>query len=223
MVLHSFVPFPAELLAIVNGMIYGPIWGTAITWIGAMLGAFTAFGLARTLGQRFVHQFVDGEKRTKRGRLGCKPRSRGVAFSRFIPVISFNLINYAAGLTKISLWHFAWTTGVGILPLTTLMVVMGSQFETLPWQLWLLLPGAGLVLWWGIRRLLLAVAPGLAPKQPDARVWVSPPHSFLIALLLGATFPLVRRSCSAIRAGPRPYARRARVAVCRRRRGFRTA
>ncbi|MCH9013165.1 MAG: hypothetical protein IIA68_08905, partial [Proteobacteria bacterium] len=27
MVLHSFIPFPAEFLAIANGMIYGPFWG----------------------------------------------------------------------------------------------------------------------------------------------------------------------------------------------------
>ncbi|MEE8392980.1 MAG: redoxin family protein, partial [Rhodospirillales bacterium] len=34
MVLHSFVPFPAELVAFANGMIYGPFWGTVITWTG---------------------------------------------------------------------------------------------------------------------------------------------------------------------------------------------
>ncbi len=47
MVLHSFVPFPAEFIAIANGMAYGAVWGTAITWTGAMLGAFCAFGTAR--------------------------------------------------------------------------------------------------------------------------------------------------------------------------------
>ena len=34
MIIHSFVPFPAEFLAIANGMVYGPIWGTAVTWSG---------------------------------------------------------------------------------------------------------------------------------------------------------------------------------------------
>jgi uncharacterized membrane protein YdjX (TVP38/TMEM64 family) len=46
MVAHSFVPFPAELLAIANGMVFGPIAGTVVTWVGAMLGAFAAFGAA---------------------------------------------------------------------------------------------------------------------------------------------------------------------------------
>ena len=34
MVLHSFVPFPAEIVAMANGMLYGRLWGTLITWTG---------------------------------------------------------------------------------------------------------------------------------------------------------------------------------------------
>lgn len=169
MVLHSFVPFPAELVAIANGMIYGPIWGTVITWVGAMLGAFAAFGLARMLGQRFV-QWLLPEKNVQRVDDWVAGHGAGaLLFSRFIPVIAFNLINYAAGLTKISWWRFAWTTGLGILPLTTLMVVMGDQIETLPWQAWLLLLGAGLALWLATYRLLPAVAPGRPPLGNQTR------------------------------------------------------
>src|SRR5512138_704260 len=47
MIVHSFVPFPAEIIALANGMLYGPLWGAVITWIGAMLGASVAFGLGR--------------------------------------------------------------------------------------------------------------------------------------------------------------------------------
>ena len=65
MVLHSFVPFPAELVAIANGMLFGPVWGTLITWTGAMLGAYLAFGLARWLGRPFVGQMVGRDIRTQ--------------------------------------------------------------------------------------------------------------------------------------------------------------
>jgi uncharacterized membrane protein YdjX (TVP38/TMEM64 family) len=61
MILHSFIPFPAEMLAMANGMLYGPLWGTVITWTGAMLGAYLAFGLARWLGRPFVLAMV-GER-----------------------------------------------------------------------------------------------------------------------------------------------------------------
>ena len=52
MIVHSFVPVPAEILAVANGMVFGPIWGTIITWIGAMLGAYLAFGLFARSGTR---------------------------------------------------------------------------------------------------------------------------------------------------------------------------
>ena len=151
MILHSFLPFPAEFLAIANGMVYGPLWGTAITWIGAMLGAFLAFGLARALGRPFVAMMaarkdwhiLDEWAATQGGRL--------VLISRFIPVIAFNLVNYAAGLTRISWWTFAWATGIGILPITTLMAVMGDRIETLAWEMWLLAAAGVLILWFVLR------------------------------------------------------------------------
>jgi uncharacterized membrane protein YdjX (TVP38/TMEM64 family) len=58
MILHSFVPFPAELIAIANGMLFGPVWGTLLTWLGAMLGAALAFGLARLYGRPLVERLV---------------------------------------------------------------------------------------------------------------------------------------------------------------------
>src|SRR5580692_3963368 len=45
MVLHPILPFPAELIAAANGSLFGFLWGTAITWTGAMLGAALSFGV----------------------------------------------------------------------------------------------------------------------------------------------------------------------------------
>ncbi len=146
MVLHSFVPFPAEFLAVANGMVYGTVWGTAITWAGAMLGAAIAFGVARALGRSFVEALV---ARRDWHLLDAWTTRRGavlVLASRLVPVIAFNLVNYAAGLSGISWWTFVWTTGVGILPMVTLMVVIGDYLEVLTWQVWLLLAGGVAVL-----------------------------------------------------------------------------
>ena len=151
MILHSFVPFPAEFLAIANGMVYGPLWGTVITWSGAMLGAFLAFGLARALGRPFVAMMVARKDWTVLDEWAAIRGGRLVFISRFIPVIAFNLVNYAAGLTRISWWTFAWATGIGILPMTTLMVVMGDRIETLAWQMWLLVGAGAVVLWFAFR------------------------------------------------------------------------
>jgi uncharacterized membrane protein YdjX (TVP38/TMEM64 family) len=155
MVLHSFVPFPAEIVAMANGMLYGPFWGTVITWTGAMLGACLAFGLARWLGRPFVRAIV-AERHHEQLDDWVTRQGGGMLFvSRFVPVISFNLINYAAGLTAISWWTFTWATGLGILPLTFLMVLMGHGLwsgETGAW-LWLLLAAlCAWLLWWVFTR-----------------------------------------------------------------------
>jgi uncharacterized membrane protein YdjX (TVP38/TMEM64 family) len=159
MVLHSFLPFPAEFLALANGMLYGPVWGIVITWTGAMLGAFAAFGLARWLGRPFVAQMV--ARRDWRALDDWAAHQGGgmVLIARFIPVIAFNLVNYAAGLTRISWWTFTWSTGIGILPMTALMVIMGDNIDSLAWEWWLLLLAAALVLWFAVRRKLAPPPP----------------------------------------------------------------
>jgi uncharacterized membrane protein YdjX (TVP38/TMEM64 family) len=77
-----------------------------------------------------------------------------VFLARFLPVISFNLVNYAAGLTKISWWTFGWTTGVGILPVTILMAAMGDQVGKMPWSWWLALFATAAVVWLVVQRWL---------------------------------------------------------------------
>ncbi len=116
-----------------------------------MLGAFLAFGLARALGRPFVAMMVARKHGHFLDELAATQGGRLVLISRFIPVIAFNLVNYAAGLTRISWWTFAWATGIGILPMTTLMVVMGDRIETLAWEMWLLVGAGALVLWFGFR------------------------------------------------------------------------
>ena len=147
MIVHSFVPFPAEFVAIANGMIYGTFWGTVITWVGAMLGAFLSFGLTRVFGRPFVSKMLSTHRLETVDDWVADHGGKTLLLSRFIPVISFNLINYAAGLTRLSWWTFAWATGLGILPLTTIMVIMGDQMETLPWYAWILLGAVGVALW----------------------------------------------------------------------------
>jgi uncharacterized membrane protein YdjX (TVP38/TMEM64 family) len=155
MVLHSFVPFPAEIVAIANGMLYGALWGTVITWSGAMLGAWLAFGLARWLGRPFVLAMVPDRHHQAIDCFAARQGGSVLLFSRFLPVISFNLINYAAGLTAVSWWTFSWATGIGILPPTFLMVAIGAGLWSGDAAVWLWLIAAGLVgwlLWLAVRR-----------------------------------------------------------------------
>ena len=147
MVAHSFLPFPAEIVACANGMIYGPVWGTAVTWIGAMLGAASAFGLVRRLGRPVLRRLLSPGQWQK---LSGWSQARGGAallVSRLIPLIAFNLSNYAAALTEISWWTFLWATGLGILPLTILLAILGDRMIALPLWAWLLLGALAVASW----------------------------------------------------------------------------
>lgn len=136
MVFHSLVPFPAELLAIANGMIFGLAFGIFLTWTGAMLGAVLAWWLARRFGQDIVRRLL-GETRWRKLEGAMENFGpRALILARLTPVISFNLVNYAAGLACVPLWTFLWTTAIGILPIIVASVVVGSHMVSASWPFW---------------------------------------------------------------------------------------
>jgi len=152
MVAHSFLPFPAEIIACANGILYGAFWGGVITWIGAMLGATLTFGLVRWLGRPFVERMVSSRNLE---RMSLWPRERDAAVlltARLIPVIAFNLINYVAALSRISWWTFLWATGLGILPLVVLLSILGEQMLSLPLWAWALLGALALASFFVLQR-----------------------------------------------------------------------
>lgn len=130
MVAHSFIPFPAELAAIANCVVFGPYAGFAVTWVGAMLGACIAFGLARRLGRPFVLSLSRGrygDRIDKFDQWMARRGSLALLLCRLVPLISFNVINFGAGLSAVSWWTFIWTTGLGIVPVTALLMVLAEK------------------------------------------------------------------------------------------------
>ena len=115
---------PVLPLDLAAGLLFGPIWGTVYSLVGATLGATVAFLTARTVGRDWTEQKLSGPlKRLKDG------VDRGgwefVAFVRLVPVIPYNLLNYALGLTRIRLVPYVLATFVFMLPATTVYVYTG--------------------------------------------------------------------------------------------------
>jgi uncharacterized membrane protein YdjX (TVP38/TMEM64 family) len=151
MVLHSFIPVPAEVIAVANGMCFGLLWGAVVTWSGAMLGAAAAFAIARSLGRPLVRHFVPEPRRRQLDRYA---RSAGtLLILRLITIVSFNVVNYAAGLAGTGWWTFLWTTALGILPMTILTAVLGARIFDVSWEIWAAIAVAMIVLWLLGRRL----------------------------------------------------------------------
>jgi len=145
MVVHCFVPFPAEILALCAGAAFGTALGTVSIWIGAMLGAALSFALARWLGRTAVERLLPARHRATLDDWTAERGTLALLVSRFVPVIAFNLINYAAGLTNVGWWTFLWTTGVGILPITLLVVHLGARMTELSWPMLVAVSAAAIV------------------------------------------------------------------------------
>jgi len=145
MVAHSFVPLPSEPIAMANGMVYGAATGSLLTWVGAMLGAQAAYWPARTVGRVAIVRHVAPERMARILRWVDTGGIVALLGLRLIPVISFNLINYVAGLANVSWWTFTWTTGIGILPFTLLFVVMGQNASSLSAGTWAAIAGAAIL------------------------------------------------------------------------------
>lgn len=119
-------PIPSAPIAMAAGAAYGHIYGTLLVIIGAEAGAILAFVLARWLGRPFVErQFGD---KLGNGLMGSQTTLMLIVFgSRLLPFLSFDMISYAAGLSKLHLWRFAIATFAGIIPASYLLAHLGSQ------------------------------------------------------------------------------------------------
>lgn len=135
MVLHSFVPFPAELIALAAGAVYGVAMGTALIWIGAMLGAALAFALARAYGRPFAAILFSERKLARLDNWTAGQGAVGLLAVRLMPIVAFNVVNYAVGLAGVRWPRFLWTTGLGILPITLICTAFGEQMREPGWEI----------------------------------------------------------------------------------------
>lgn len=113
--------FPLDVLA---GRFFGPVLGTLYAVTGATLGAMASFLLARWLGRDFVARLLKGHIHFCRA---CSDMllTKVVFLVRLVPAVSFDLVSYGAGLTRMSLTRFALASFLGMLPLTFLYASVG--------------------------------------------------------------------------------------------------
>ena len=119
------IPIPGPPLYVIAGAIFGPVLGTVYTVVGSVAGAAIAFLMARFLGRDFVESMIG-----KRVVICCECSeallTRIIFFSRLLPLISFDVVSYGAGLTRMSLRNFTLATILGFIPMTFIYHIFGS-------------------------------------------------------------------------------------------------
>ena len=118
---------PGSILTIGAGVIFGVVRGSICVSIAATLGATAAFLVGRYLARGWVSEKLEGNPKFKAidqavGKEGWKI----VFLTRLSPVFPFNLLNYAYGLTSVSLRDYVLASWVGMIPGTILYVYIGA-------------------------------------------------------------------------------------------------
>jgi uncharacterized membrane protein YdjX (TVP38/TMEM64 family) len=125
--LYTFRPilfFPATLLTVASGLIFGPWLGILFTIIGENFSANLAFTIARRLGRGWV-QSKETSFIQKWDKRLCNNGIVTVLIMRFI-YLPFDGVNYGCGLTAMKHKDYAIGTFIGILPGLITFVLLGG-------------------------------------------------------------------------------------------------
>ncbi len=112
----TVIAFPGSLLSLSGGLLFGTFLGGTLIIVGATIGATAAFLLARYAGRDAVEKFVSGGQLERFDQLVSGSGLSAVLFTRLVPLFPFNLINFAWGLTSVSLRDYVIGTAIGIIP-----------------------------------------------------------------------------------------------------------
>ncbi len=123
---------PGFILTLGAGFLFGVGVGTVTVSIASTLGATAAFLLSRTLARAWIQAKVAGNPKFQVidaavGRQGFQI----VLLTRLSPILPFNGLNFAFGLTNISVRDFLLASWIGMLPATLVYVYLGSTLKSL--------------------------------------------------------------------------------------------
>ncbi len=118
---------PGSILTLGAGVLFGVVKGSLIVSVAATLGATCAFLVGRYFAREWVAKKIEGNPKFKAideavAREGWKI----VGLVRLSPIFPFNLLNYAFGLTKVSLRDYFLASWIGMMPGTVMYVYIGS-------------------------------------------------------------------------------------------------
>jgi uncharacterized membrane protein YdjX (TVP38/TMEM64 family) len=119
--------FPGLPLTLGAGFIYGAVIGTLVVSPASVAGASLAFLIARYLARDWVTRRL--KKYPQAATIDRAIEKNGfkvVVLLRLQPVLPFNMLNYALGLTSIRLRDYILASWIGMFPATVLYVYLGS-------------------------------------------------------------------------------------------------
>lgn len=139
---HAIIPFPTEIVSAAAGFVYGFWLAVPILLICWLASALLAYWLAERFGRPLARRLVGTRRLQRAEELMDRGGAATLLALRLIPLIPYNAICYAAGITRVPLVRYSWTTVVGITPLTVLVAYLGSRLKSPnfeDWRVWVLI------------------------------------------------------------------------------------
>jgi uncharacterized membrane protein YdjX (TVP38/TMEM64 family) len=128
MIFQSVVaPLPAFLITFANAALFGWVKGALLSWSSAMAGAALCFYIARFYGRELVGKLTSKTALESVDQFFEKHGKYAVLIARLLPMVSFDVVSYAAGLTSMGFWEFFVATGIGQLPATIIYSYVGDM------------------------------------------------------------------------------------------------
>lgn len=122
---RPLILFPASLLTIASGLVFGPWYGVLFTIIGENCSANLAFTVARWFGRDWVQSKENSDIK----RWEAKLSDNGLVTVLIMRLIylPFDAVNYGCGLTSMRQRDFALGTFIGIMPGLVSFVLLGGS------------------------------------------------------------------------------------------------
>ena len=139
---HAMIPFPTEIVTAAAGFVYGFWLSLPILLACWLASALLAYWLAERYGRPLARRLVGARRLDRAEKLMDRGGAATLLSLRLIPLIPYNAICYAAGITRVPLVRYSWTTVVGIIPLTVLVAYLGSRLKSPDfgdWRVWALI------------------------------------------------------------------------------------
>jgi uncharacterized membrane protein YdjX (TVP38/TMEM64 family) len=123
---------PGSVLTLGAGAIYGFWGGLLLVLAGNGLGAFISLLITRYLLRDWAAKYFTRSPKMRALQTAVEKEGwKIVCLTHLSPIMPFSLINYAYGLTNISVGEFLVATEVGSIPSACIYVYVGSFFGNL--------------------------------------------------------------------------------------------
>ena len=133
--IRPLVLFPASVLTVMGGILFGPWGGVAVVVVAANASAMVAYGVGRLLGTVPDPHAVDADTAdenlsiVKRWSQRLRDNSFETVFVMRLLFLPYDLVNYVCGALRITWSSFLLATALGSLPGTVSFVLLGASHE----------------------------------------------------------------------------------------------